>query len=348
MFTVAIIGASGYAGGEVARLVSAHPQLDLVSVTAATSAGKGLWELHPQLAGALPNLIFEETTASAVAGADIVFLALPHGQSGEIADTLPADKIVIDLGADHRLQSSADWDVFYGGKHRNAWAYAVPEIPIATGGKLRDLLIDAKRIAGPGCNASAVALALAPAIKHGLISSTDLTANLAVGTSGAGRKADTNLLASEIIENAKPYSVGGIHRHIPEVAQTLRTAGASEVSLSFTPVLVPMSRGILATVTAKPLISVTEMNLRAAYEEEYGSEQFINLLPEGTWPASRQVLGSNMVQLGMTIDKQTGRLVAVAAVDNLYKGTAGAAIQALNIALGLDESLGLSKTGVAP
>ncbi|MBX3312269.1 MAG: N-acetyl-gamma-glutamyl-phosphate reductase [Microbacteriaceae bacterium] len=348
MFTVAIIGASGYAGGEVARLVSAHPQLELVSVTAASSVGKGLWDMHPQLTGALPNLIFQETSVAGVADADIVFLALPHGQSGEIASSLPADKIVIDLGADHRLQSTTDWNTFYGGAHHEAWAYAVPEIPLAEGGKLRDLLPGAKRIAGPGCNASTVSLALAPAIRHGLVSGLDITANLAVGTSGAGRKAATNLLASEIIENAKPYSVGGIHRHIPEIAQTLRTAGASEVSLSFTPVLVPMSRGILATVTARPLEGVTEETLRAAYEEEYGREQFINLLPAGVWPASRQVLGSNMVQIGITLDQQTGRLVAIAAVDNLYKGTAGAAIQALNISLGLDESLGLSKTGVAP
>ena len=350
-YTVAIAGASGYAGGELMRLIAGHPELTLTTITAHSNVGQTLASAHPHLR-ALGEFVFQPTDADTLAGHDIVFLALPHGKSGELAAELEqhpdAPKMLVDCGADHRLTDSSAWDAFYGGTHFGAWSYAVPELPLATGGKLRDELVGATRIGAPGCNASLVSLAFAPAIHQGLISETDLSAVLAVGPSGAGKALRTNLLASEILGSANPYAVGGVHRHIPEIEQNLKLAGAEAFSISFVPVIVPMARGILATCTAQVHDGVTEEQLRAAYDQVYGDEEFIIVLPAGEQPRTADVLGSNSVHLSVGLDKSSGRLLVIAAVDNLNKGTAGAAIQSVNIALGLPENLGLSAIGVAP
>lgn len=347
-FSVAVAGASGYAGGELLRFLAAHPDFDIRTVTAHSNAGQPLASVQPHLRS-LTHLTLVDTTPENLAGHDVVFLALPHGKSGEVTAQLDENTLVVDCGADHRLTSEADWASFYGGDYFGAWAYGVPELIVGAGGaKQRDWLVGATRIAAPGCNASTVALSLAPGIAAGVTESTDIVTVLAVGPSGAGKALKTNLLASEILGSANPYAVGGTHRHIPEIAQALRGAGAGHVSISFTPVIVPMSRGILATSTARIVPGTKADAVRAAWQDAYGDETFVQLLPAGEFPRTADVLGSNSMLMGLAVDEAAGRVVVVTAVDNLAKGTAGAAIQSANLALGLVESTGLPVNGVAP
>lgn len=357
-YSVAVSGASGYAGGEILRLLAAHPDVEIRTVTAHSNAGQPLVAHQPHLRS-LAHLTLQDTTPEILAGHDIVFLALPHGQSGQYTDALGDTPLVIDAGADHRLTSSAAWDAFYGGTFHEPWTYGVPELPVADG-KQRDVLRGATRIAAPGCNASTVSLSLAPGVAAGVIDPGDIVSVLAVGPSGAGKSLKTNLLASEILGSANPYAVGGTHRHIPEIRQALAAArpstgsspstgsGAQDIRISFTPVLVPMSRGILATSTAPILEGVTDAEIRQAWESAYGDETFVQLLPEGTFPRTADVLGANTALIGLAIDRAANRVTVVTAVDNLVKGTAGAAVQSMNIALGLPEARALSVNGVAP
>lgn len=349
-FSVAVAGASGYAGGEVLRLLSAHPDFSVTTVTAHSSAGQPLVRHQPQLRS-LAHLTLVDTSPETLRGHDVVFLALPHGASGEIAAQLDPDTIVVDCGADHRLTDAAAWAAFYPGEYHEAWSYGVPELPTVIDGvigKLRGRLVGSKRIAAPGCNASAVSLAIAPGVVADVVESDDIVAVLAVGPSGAGKNLKLPYLAAEQLGSAAPYGVGGTHRHIPEIQQNLRLAGADDPRVSFTPVLVPMSRGVLATVTARIKPGVAGADVRDAWEAAYENEPFVHVLPEGVWPRTADVLGANTVALGVTVDEAAGRVVAIAAIDNLVKGTAGAAIQSLNIALGLPESAGLTVDGVAP
>lgn len=344
-YTVAVAGASGYAGGEVLRLLAGHPDFEVTTVTASSNAGRPLVELQPHLRS-YAHLTLRETTAEVLSGHDVVFLALPHGASGAIAAELDDDALVIDCGADHRLTDEAAWAQFYGGEYHAAWAYGVPELP-AGDGKLRERLVSARRIAAPGCNASAVSLAIAPGFSAGLIEE-DVVAVLAVGPSGAGKNLKVQYLASELLGSANPYGVGGGHRHIPEIVQNLKLAGAESPKVSFTPVLVPMARGILATVTAPLRPGVTSDQVREAWASAYEGEPFVQLLPEGTWPRTADVVGANTALIGVTVDAAANRVVALIAVDNLVKGTAGAAIQSANLALGLAEGTALTTNGVAP
>ena len=345
-FSVAVAGASGYAGGELLRILADHPDFEIRTVTAHQNAGHPLVAHQPHLRS-LAHLTLVESTAENLSGHDIVFLALPHGKSGEIAAQLPAETLVVDCGADHRLDDPADWAAFYGGEHFGSWAYGVPELQVGDG-RQRENIVGATRIAAPGCNASAVSLALAPGIHAGLVEEQDVVAVLAVGPSGAGKSLKTMYLASEILGSANPYAVGGTHRHIPEIQQNLRKAGATAPTVSFTPVLVPMSRGILATTTARVKPGVTAEQVQATWEAAYADEPFVHVLPAGSVPRTADVLGSNTVLIGVALDEAAGRVVTVLAIDNLYKGTAGAAIQSANIALGLDETTGLAVNGVAP
>ncbi len=346
--SVAVAGASGYAGGEILRLLSSHPDFEIRTVTAHSNAGHLLGEVQPHLRS-LAHLELVATTPEALAGHDVVFLALPHGASGALTAELGDDALVVDCGADHRLESEEDWAAFYGGDFFGAWTYGVPELPIDGGAaKQRDRLIAARRIAAPGCNASTVALSLAPGIAAGVIDAGDIVTVLAVGPSGAGKALKTNLLAAEILGSANPYAVGGTHRHIPEIQQSLRWSGAADPKVSFTPVIVPMSRGILATSTARVTPGTDAATVRQAWIDAYAAEPFVELLPEGQFPRTADVLGANTALLGLAVDEQAGRVVVVTAVDNLVKGTAGAAIQSANIALGLAETAGLTTNGVAP
>lgn len=351
-YRAAVAGASGYAGGEVLRLLSAHPDIEIGAVTAASSAGSRLGEHQPHLVS-LADRVIEPTDADTLGGHDVVFLGLPHGESGRIAAQLGDDALVIDCGADHRLESAADWEAFYGSEHAGTWPYGLPELFTGPSGqRQRDALKGVRRIAVPGCNVTAVTLGLQPAVAAGVVEPTDVVAVLANGYSGAGKAPKPHLLASEGLGAASPYAVGGTHRHIPEIVQNLRHAGADDVTLSFTPTLVPMARGILATVTARLTPGVDTARVRAVYEEAYGvpgtGEPFVHLLPEGRWPTTAATLGANAAQIQVAIDEAVGRLVVVSVIDNLVKGTAGGAIQSMNIALGLPETTGLSATGVAP
>ncbi|GAA4779743.1 N-acetyl-gamma-glutamyl-phosphate reductase [Microbacterium gilvum] len=346
-YSVAVSGASGYAGGELLRLLAEHPDIEIRTVTAHSNAGQPLIQHQPHLRS-LSHLVLEETTPEKLAGHDIVFLALPHGQSGQYTDALGDAALVIDCGADHRLTDADDWAAFYGGAFHEPWTYGVPEL-VVDGAKQRERLVGAARIAAPGCNASTVALSLAPGVAAGVVDASDIVSVLAVGPSGAGKSLKTNLLGAELLGTANPYAVGGSHRHIPEIRQALRGAGATgDIRISFTPVLVPMSRGILATSTAPIADGATDAQIRAAWEDAYGDETFVQLLPEGQMPRTADVIGANTALIGLAIDRAANRVVVVGAVDNLAKGTAGAAIQSMNIALGLPEGRALTVNGVAP
>ena len=336
----AVAGASGYAGGEVLRLLLAHPDVEIGAVTGGSNAGRSLGELQPHLVP-LADRVLQETTAAALAGHDVVFLGLPHGQSAQIAGELPDQTVVIDCGADFRLTDPDDWDRFYGGEHAGSWPYGLPELS-----RQRELLAGATRIAVPGCYPTVSTLALAPAVSAGIVDTTSVVVVAASGTSGAGKSAKPHLLGSEVMGSATAYGVGGTHRHTPEIVQNLSQLTDAPLKLSFTPLLVPMPRGILATCSAPT--TVTEDEAYAVYQKAYADEPFIHVLPQGQWPQTKAVFGSNAVHVQVTIDDDAGRLVAVAAVDNLAKGTGGAAVQCMNLALGLPETTGLTTVGVAP
>lgn len=345
--SVAVAGASGYVGGEVLRVFGAHPDVEFGALTANASAGERLGVHHPHLRG-LADRVLGPTTAKALAGHDVIVLALPHGASAEIAAALPEDVLVIDCGADHRLVSAEAWAEFYGGQHAGAWPYGLPELMTGRGSRQRAALVDARRVAVPGCNVTAVTLGIQPGIAAGLIDASDIVAVLAVGYSGAGKALKPHLLASEALGAATPYAVGGVHRHIPEITQNLAAAGAGEVRMSFTPVLVPMARGILATVSAPLWPSVAASQVRGAWEQAYADEPFVHVLPEGEWPSTSSTLGANTALIGVTVDEKAGRVLTITAIDNLVKGTAGAALQCMNLALGIPETTGLETNGVAP
>ena len=350
-YSVAVAGASGYAGGELLRLLAEHPDFEVRTVTGHSCAGDALISHQPHLRS-LSHLTLQPTEAAVLDGHDVVFFALPHGASGELTAQLTNVGLAVDAGADHRLRSSDDWAKFYGGEHHEPWQYGVPELLLrGDDGKVtrqREALRGATRIAAPGCNASTVALSLAPGIAAGVIEADDIVTVLAVGPSGAGKAAKTHLLGAELMGTANPYAVGGTHRHIPEIQQSLRGAGAGDPRISFTPVLVPMSRGILATSTATVAPGVAAEQVREAWVNAYADETFVHVLPEGQFPRTADTLGANTCLMGVAIDEAAGRVVVVAALDNLAKGTAGAAIQSANIALGLPEQTGLSVNGVAP
>jgi len=337
----AVAGASGYAGGELLRLLLAHPGIEIGTLTGNSNAGQRLGALQPHLLP-LADRMLEETTSGALAGHDVVFLALPHGQSAAVAEQLGPDVLVIDMGADFRLKDAADWERFYGSPHAGTWPYGLPELPGA-----RAALEGSKRIAVPGCYPSAVSLALFPAYAAGL-AENEAVIVAASGTSGAGKAPKPHLLGSEVMGSMSPYGVGGVHRHTPEIVQNLGAAGGGAVAVSFTPTLAPMPRGILATCTARAKPGVTAESVRAAYEKAFADEPFVHLLPQGQWPATASVHGSNAVQLQVAYDAAVHRIIAISAMDNLTKGTAGGAVQSMNIALGLDETTGLSTIGVAP
>ncbi|MFE7208603.1 N-acetyl-gamma-glutamyl-phosphate reductase [Streptomyces sp. NPDC001698] len=338
---VAVAGASGYAGGEALRLLLAHPEAEIGALTGNSNAGERLGALQPHLPP-LADRVLEETTPEVLAGHDVVFLALPHGRSAAVAERLGPDVLVIDMGADFRLKDPADWERFYGSPHAGTWPYGLPELP---GG--RAALAGARRIAVPGCYPTAASLALFPAYAAGL-AENEAVIVAASGTSGAGKAAKPHLLGSEVMGSMSPYGVGGLHRHTPEMIQNLSAAAGERVTVSFTPTLAPMPRGILATCSAKARTGVTADSVRAAYEKAYADEPFVHLLPEGRWPATASVYGSNAVQIQVAYDPAARRVLAISAIDNLTKGTAGGAVQSMNIALGLPEELGLSTIGVAP
>ena len=347
MVTVAIAGSSGYAGGEILRLLLGHPDMLVGAITAASSAGTRLGAIHPHLT-LLADRVLAPTTPETLAGHEVVFLALPHGASAALVDQLPEDVIVIDCGADFRLTDARQWQHFYGSSHAGTWPYGLPELPLPGGRKGRETLSGARRIAIPGCYPTACTLALAPGFVAGVLEAADVVIVAASGASGAGKSLKPHLLGAETMSSMSPYGVGGVHRHTPEIEQNLSASAGQSVTVSFTPTLAPMPRGILATCTARAKPGVDAATVRAAWEAAYHDEPFVHLLPEGQWPRTADVLGSNNIHLQVALDERAGRVIAVAAVDNLTKGTAGAAVQCANLALGLPETTGLPTAGVAP
>jgi N-acetyl-gamma-glutamyl-phosphate reductase len=349
---VAVAGASGYAGGELLRLIAGHPDLELGPVTAGANAGAAVTTVHPHLPG-LAGLTFGATDPDRLAAADLVFLALHHEESARVAARLPAQVAVIDLSASFRLSDPGQWASFYPGAHAGRWVYGLPELPGA-----REQISAARRVAAPGCHATTVILALTPLLASGLAEPGDIVAVSASGTSGAGRTPTHALLASEVMGSVSAYQVGGVHRHTPEIEQALAEAAGVTPTVSFTPLLVPMPRGILATCTARLASpaspggrtdSGTDSGaLRQALATAYAGEPFVHVLPEGCWPATAATLGSNAVHLQVAADAHAGRAVVVAALDNLVKGAAGQAVQIANLMLGLPEAAGLTANGVAP
>lgn len=341
---VAVAGASGYAGGEILRLLLEHPafaqgRLSIGALTAAASAGSTLAEHHPHLTP-LAQRVIEPTEPAVLAGHDVVFLGLPHGHSAALASQLGPDTVIIDCGADFRLTDAAAWERFYGTPHAGSWPYGLPELPGA-----RERLRGARRIAVPGCYPTAALLALLPAVASDLVEPA-VTVVAVSGTSGAGRAAKTDLLGAEVIGSARAYNIAGAHRHTPEIAQGLGAVTGRDVTVSFTPVLIPTSRGILATCTARTRASLPQ--LREAYEKAYDAEPFIYLMPDDQLPRTGAVIGSNAAHIAVAVDEAAQTFVAIAAIDNLVKGTAGAAVQSMNLALGWPETEGLSVIGVAP
>jgi N-acetyl-gamma-glutamyl-phosphate reductase len=336
---VAIAGASGYVGGEIARLLEQHPNVELVTVTGNSSVGETLGSLNPALTK-YSNLVFVENTKENLSGHDVVFLALPHTKSAEVAGWLEDDVLVLDCGADFRLESADDFEKFYKTKHAGSWVYGMPELLRENNTKQRERIEGQKRIAVPGCNATAITLAFAPLLREQLISPSDLVSTLSVGTSGAGRNAEVN--QGEALASAFAYQVGGIHRHIPEVEQNLNRISEAKVSLTFTPVLVPMFRGILAVNTAQLLPGKDLAQVRNAFQDAYSEDAFIELLPQGQFPNTADSEFNNKVQIGIAIDESSGKVIVISAIDNLFKGTAGAALQSMNNALGLAEGAGIA------
>jgi N-acetyl-gamma-glutamyl-phosphate reductase len=349
---VAVAGASGYAGGELLRLLAGHPDLEIAAVSAGSSAGKPITSVHPNLTGhpAFDGKNFATTTAETLGGAELIFMALPHGESANLAAQLPGARIV-DLSADFRLGDEAAWHQFYGDvSFAGRWAYGLPELP-----GQRERIKAARTVAAPGCYATTSILALAPLLAAGLVEAGDIVIVAASGTSGAGRSLRYELLASEVMGSMSAYKVGGTHRHTPEIEQALSEVlpEPGQVTLSFTPTLAPMPRGILATSTARlaPAVAASAdatSVLRAAFADAYGDGPFVHLLPEGQWPATAAVYGSNGAHVQVAADPHAGRAVVISTTDNLGKGAAGQAVQIANLMLGLPETAGLTTHGVAP
>lgn len=334
--TAAVAGASGYAGGELLRLLLGHPGFEVGPLLAGASAGTPVTDIHPHLPS-LSGRVFEPTTRTSLAAADVVFLALPHGESAALAAALPAAMPVVDLGADHRLVDPDDWARCYGGPHAAPWTYGLPELP-----GQRAAVAASTRVANTGCYAVATVLALAPLLAAGIVDPDDVVVVAASGTSGAGRAMKAHLMGTEVMGDLTPYRVGA-HQHVPEIKQATGCR-----SLSFVPVLAPMPRGILATVTARPTARISEADVRAVLAEAYANEPFVHLLAPGHWPHTAATLGSNSCHLQVTLDADSGRVLVVSAIDNLGKGAAGQAVQNANLVLGLPETAGLSADGVAP
>ncbi|NLZ57120.1 MAG: N-acetyl-gamma-glutamyl-phosphate reductase [Corynebacterium sp.] len=343
---VAVAGASGYAGGEILRLLLGHPayasgELEIGALTAASTVGTKVAELMPHLPQ-LADRVIEDTTKEVLEGHDVVFLGLPHGFSAEIANQLGPDVTVIDCAADFRLADSAAWEKFYGSAHAGSWPYGIPEMP-----GHREQLKGSKRVAVPGCFPTGATLALLPAVQANLIE-PDIAVVSITGVSGAGKKAAVPLLGSETMGSLKAYNTAGKHRHTPEITQNLKEVTDKDVNISFTPVLAPLPRGILTTATAPLIAGVTAQQARKVYEDFYANEPFVLVLPEGAQPQTQNVVGSNMCHVQVEVDPTSGRVLLTSAIDNLTKGTGGAAVQCMNLALGFEETAGLPRTGVAP
>lgn len=349
MRTVGVLGASGYAGAELLRLLACHPNFRVAWAAGDSSAGKPVGDRYPGLAAAYPDLVLVTVDEGLEKGADVLFVALPHGHVGGMADRLAgaAAELVVDLGADFRLHDPATYQRHYGLEHpdpgqlaEGRWVFGLPELR-------REQLRGAERVAVPGCFVTTALLALVPLLAHGVIEPDGIIVDAKSGLSGAGRSlADANLF-SQADENVSPYNVAA-HRHTPEIEQELSLIAGRPLAVTFTPHLVPMTRGILATCYGQLASGASTEESRQAYLSSYGQEPFVDVLQPGQWPRTRAVATTNRAQVAVVTDRRTGRAVAAASTDNLVKGAAGQAIQCANIALGLSETAGLDLVPPGP
>jgi N-acetyl-gamma-glutamyl-phosphate reductase len=335
----AVIGASGYAGGELLRLLATHPHFEVTVVSAHSNAGEQVISVHPQLQS-YAGREFVSVDSIDFTDIELVFLALPHGESAALIAKLPTHIKIVDLGADYRLEDPTQWEKYYGGKHAGTWVYGMPELAPAQ----REAIKKESKVANPGCYATSIALGIAPAIS--VIDSSDIVVVAASGTTGAGRSAKINLIASEVMGSLSSYKFGGVHQHTPEIEQSLSAVAQKEVKISFTPILAPMPRGILSTITAKLTTTMTTQQAHDLYSKHFAEEFFVDLLPIGQMPKTSAVTGSNKVQIQVAVDEHTRRLVVSVAIDNLGKGAAGQAIQNANLICGLSELSGLALDGL--
>ena len=337
---IGVIGASGYAGGEILRILSNHDKFEISYISAGTNAGEEITSVHPHLIN-FPNQKFESTDINRIKTCELVFLALPHGESAALIAQIPPEIKVIDLGADFRLTSAESWKSYYGGTYAGQFTYGLPELA-----ENFEKISKSIRIANPGCYATAIILGSAPALSAGVVDANDLVAVAASGTTGAGRSAKINLSASEVVNNLVSYKFGGTHQHTPEIEENLTLISKSSVKLSFTPILAPMPRGILATITAKLQTQVSTSEIHSLYSKYFANSPFVNVLPIGVMPQTSSTLGTNLALLQVAIDAHTNRLVISVALDNLGKGAAGQAIQNANIVCGFPQDLGLNLLSV--
>jgi N-acetyl-gamma-glutamyl-phosphate reductase len=335
----AVIGASGYAGGELLRLLATHPHFEVTVVSAHSNAGEQVTSVHPQLQS-YSGRSFVNVDSINFNEIELVFLALPHGESAALVSKIPAHVKIVDLGADYRLEDASQWEKYYGGKHAGAWVYGMPELAPSQ----REAIKKESKVANPGCYATSIALGIAPAFA--IIDSSDIVVVAASGTTGAGRSAKINLLGSEVMGSLSSYKFGGVHQHTPEIEQALSAVAQKKTKISFTPILAPMPRGILATITAKLTKTLTTEQAHDLYAKHYVNEFFVDLLPLGQMPKTSAVSGSNKVQIQVAVDEHTNRIVVSVAIDNLGKGAAGQAIQNANLICGLSEISGLALDGI--
>jgi N-acetyl-gamma-glutamyl-phosphate reductase len=342
MKKVAIVGASGYSGEELVRLLLNHPQAELVAVTSRQNAGQTLAQVFPKFASypKSKNLRFVEPNAEVLAKqTDVVFLALPHGVAAEYAvPLLEAGVVVIDLSADFRLKSAEVYKEFYAHDHPapellEKSVYGLPEV-------YRDEIKKSLLVASPGCYPTSILIPTFPLLKAGLVKSVGIIADSMSGVSGAGRKAEVDYLFVECNESVRPYGVPK-HRHLSEIEEQLSFAAGTKVVIQFTPHLVPINRGILTTLYLEPTEKLTEEKISATYKKSYGEEPFVRLLDGKSLPDTKNVEGTNVIEIAWRLDPRTGRLIVMSAEDNLTKGASGQAVQSLNLLCGWPETSGL-------
>ena len=328
---VAVIGASGYSGGELLRILAGHPDFEVSAISAHSNAGEDVTSIHPFL-HSYSGRKFDEVSSIDWKEIDFAFLALPHGESAKISLSIPKNIKIVDLGADFRLEDPLMWEKYYGGDHAGTWTYGLPEL-------FREQIVGQKRVANPGCYATAIALSVAPVASF---IDTDIVVVAASGTTGAGRSAKINLLGSEVIGSLTSYKFGGVHQHTPEIEETIYSISGQNMRVSFTPILAPMPRGILSTTTARLANWISTKEMHGMVSEYFRNEQFVTVLPLGQMPQTNAVYGTNRVHLQVACDEHTQRVIISAAIDNLGKGAAGQAIQNANLMCGFPESTGLS------
>jgi N-acetyl-gamma-glutamyl-phosphate reductase len=346
MLKVAIVGASGYTGVELLRILYCHPEAAVSCVTSEQSAGKRISEVFPALRGRCDLLLENLEPVRVAEKADFIFTALPHKAAMEVVPTfLRLGKKVVDLSADYRLRDAQEYERWYephlSPQLLKKAVYGLPELK-------RAKIAGAALVANPGCYPTSVILGLAPLLQKKLIDPATIIADSKSGVSGAGRSAKVDSLFCEVNDGFKAYGVGGAHRHIPEIEQELAGLAGKKVPLTFTPHLVPMDRGILSTIYASPVKSVTAAGLVKLYNAFYKGEPFVRILPAGSFPSTAYVRGSNFCDIGLTVDSRTGRVIIVSAIDNLVKGASGQAVQNMNIMCGFPENLGLESLPLFP